>query len=314
MVADLVTTQGLQALHYLALLFMLTATGGLVWARRRIDTDTTLLERQADQLDRLALAAERSPSSVVITDESRRIVWVNDAFTRMTGFGADDGVGQRPGTLLQSERTSPETVAQIRSALGRGEGTRVEILNRAKDGRDYWLDLDIQPYRDRAGRHAGFIAVQADITPRMLEQLRMRTILETMPVGMVTHAPSGAIVDCNAAASTILGLTRDQLLGRASVDPRWRCVRPRAHEARGQRTRTQARRPPSPLISRSSPLRAALRGRRMGNIAGGAAPPPTEATKVALEPMNSGASGGPTISSTFSGESMAHGEVTSKSA
>lgn len=224
MVADLVTTQGLQALHYLALLFMLTATGGLVWARRRIDADTALLERQADQLDRLALAAERSPSSFIITDESRRIVWVNDAFTRMTGFGADEVVGQRPGTLLQSERTSPETVAQIRSALERGEGTRVEILNRTKDGRDYWLDLDIQPYRDRAGRHAGFIAVQTDITPRMLEQLRMQTILETMPVGMVTHATGGAIVDCNAAAATILGLTRDQLLGRASMDPRWRCV------------------------------------------------------------------------------------------
>lgn len=225
MVADVLTTQGLHVLHYLALLFMLTATGGLVWARRRIDADDALLRRQADQLDRLALAAERSPSSFVITDESRRIVWVNDAFTRMTGFAADEVVGQRPGGLLQTERTSPETVAQIRSALGRGEGTRVEILNRTKDGRDYWLDLDIQPYRDRSGRHAGFIAVQADITARMLEQLRMQTILETMPVGMVTHAPSGAIVDCNAAACTILGLSRDQLLGRASMDPRWRCVR-----------------------------------------------------------------------------------------
>ena len=225
MVADLVTTQGLQALHYLALAFMLMATGGLVWARRRIDADTMLLERQAEQLDRLALAAERSPSSFVITDESRRIVWVNDAFTRMTGYAADEVLGQRPGSLLQSDRTSPETVTQIRSALGRGEGTRVEILNRTKDGRDYWLDLDIQPYRDRTGRHAGFIAVQTDITARMLEQLRMKTILETMPVGMVTHGPGGTIVDCNAASSTILGLSRDQLLGRVSVDPRWRCVR-----------------------------------------------------------------------------------------
>jgi two-component system sensor histidine kinase/response regulator len=225
MVVDIVTTQGLQVLHYVALVCMVLATAGLAWARRRIDADQTRLHAQAQQLERLALAAERSPSSFVITDEARRIVWVNEAFTRMTGYRADEVLGKRPGAFLLSDRTAPETVAQMREAIDRGEGARVEVLNRTKDGRDYWLDLDIQPYRDRAGSHAGFIAVQADITPRMLEQLRMRTILETMPVGMVTHALSGAIVDCNAAASTILGLTRDQLLGRASVDPRWRCVR-----------------------------------------------------------------------------------------
>jgi PAS domain S-box-containing protein len=55
-------------------------------------------------------------------------------------------------------------------------------------------------------------------------QRRLKAVLETMDEGIVVQSRDGAIIECNAAAERILGLTRDQLMGRTSVDPRWRSI------------------------------------------------------------------------------------------
>lgn len=56
-------------------------------------------------------------------------------------------------------------------------------------------------------------------------ETRYQSVIESMTEGMVVHGPSGAIIDSNPAASTILGLSEDELFGRSSPDPRWRAMR-----------------------------------------------------------------------------------------
>jgi PAS domain S-box-containing protein len=115
-------------------------------------------------IDSLALVAQRTANSVVISDAQRRIVWVNPAFERVTGYCGKEVIGRLPGELLQFEGTDPNTVLQIREALNAGRSFAGEILNRGKQGNEYWLELDIQPLRDAAGMVTGFMAVQMDIT------------------------------------------------------------------------------------------------------------------------------------------------------
>ncbi len=122
---------------------------------------------------RLAMVAERTSNAVVITDAERRITWVNNGFTRLTGYSLDEAVGRSPGELLQCANTDLATVRELHDALHEGTSARCEILNRAKDGHEYWLDLTIEPLHER-GVLTGFIAIKSEIT----EQVQTRVALD----------------------------------------------------------------------------------------------------------------------------------------
>jgi PAS domain S-box-containing protein len=125
-------------------------------------------------LQRLAVVARRTSNAVVITDVQRRITWVNEGFERISGYSADEALGQSPGALLQDAGTDAATVAALRKALNAGQPFQGEILNRAKDGGHYWLALDIQPLHDDDGSHQGFMAVETDITERKAAEAALR--------------------------------------------------------------------------------------------------------------------------------------------
>jgi len=180
--------------------------------------------RQAADVQRLALVAERTHNVVIVTDAERRIDWVNEAFTRLTGWTLDEVRGRHPGALLQSPRTDPLTIERMRLAFERGEGLRVEVLNTGKDGRDYWLDADIQPLRDSQGRLSGFVAVESDITERVTQRMRQAALLAALPAGVLVQAADGIVREANPAAEAMLGLAREQLLGSDPLDPGWQAL------------------------------------------------------------------------------------------
>ena len=208
-----------------ALLLLALSVGLVEPMARRLRRQHASLTAQAKQMTRLALVAERTHNIVLITDAQRRTVWANEAFTRVTGYALAEAIGKSPGALLQKEGTDPDVVARMRAAFDNGQGVRVELLNRGKTGRDYWLDIDIQPLHDASGVLTGFIAVETDITEQVYQRQRLRALLDTLPTGVVEEDSAGVIVDANLAAEKVLGLTRDQICGRSSVDERWRTVR-----------------------------------------------------------------------------------------
>jgi hypothetical protein len=121
---------------------------------------------QAPDHERLSLLARQTSSAVVVTDAARRITWVNAGFERISGYTSAEAVGRSPGALLQCPETDPATVARLREALERAVPVGCELLNRARDGRLYWVEIDLQPVHDHRGRLEGFIALQSDITER----------------------------------------------------------------------------------------------------------------------------------------------------
>ena len=138
-------------------------------ARRTAELSRALLFNQ-----RLALVASRTTNSVVITNPAGEIEWVNEGFTRISGYTFEDAVGRRPGTLLRCEDTDPETVALMRTRLSVGAGFDVVVLNRARDGRRYWTALEVQPLRDPAGKLIGFTGIGSDITARRQAEESLR--------------------------------------------------------------------------------------------------------------------------------------------
>lgn len=127
---------------------------------------------QAEQR-RIALVAQRVADAVVLTDMRRRITWVNAGFERLTGYLLAEVQGRHPGELLQCAATDPYTVLKIRAALGAMKPVSCEILNRCKDGREYWIELKIQPLLDEQGRPEGFLALQLDVTKRRAAEVAL---------------------------------------------------------------------------------------------------------------------------------------------
>jgi len=208
----------------LAASISLLALGGGEWLARRMARQHSRLMQQARELERLALVAERTYNAVIIADAEGRITWANDAFTRISGYTLYEALGHKPGSLLQFEGTDPASRERLRTAIAAHQAVQVQILNRGKHGRLYWLHLDIQPMHDAAGRCNGFVAVETDITSEVLARERLQSLLRALPVGVVQQDAEGRITDANPEACRVLGLSLEQLQGLTSVDLRWQTV------------------------------------------------------------------------------------------
>ena len=155
------------------------------------DKITRELQQATENSRRLALVASVAKSGIVITDVGGRVEWMNDAYTRITGYSLEELKGRKPGAVLQGSETAPGAVAQMRAGLITQQGFHVVVLNYHKSGRPYWSELEVQPLHDANGTCTGFMGVQTDVTARhrMEEQLRsqealFRFIFEHSPVGI----------------------------------------------------------------------------------------------------------------------------------
>ncbi|MDY0091060.1 MAG: PAS domain S-box protein, partial [Flavobacteriaceae bacterium] len=131
-----------------------------------VKEDITELKRAQEELAKLSLVASKTDNVVIISDKDGLIEWVNDGFTRITGFSFAEAVGKKPGILLQGPSTDPATIKRISDALRLNKSFTEEILNYHKDGHTFWLSIAITPIRDDRGEVVKFIAVESDISER----------------------------------------------------------------------------------------------------------------------------------------------------
>lgn len=110
-----------------------------------------------------------------------KIVWVNKAFTEMTGYTPKEAIGQTP-RILQGEDTSKKTRAQIRQALRAWKPIRINIKNYTKCGDIFWVDLDIKPVSDETGKYCYWVAIQRNITQQVAEQNKLKASLKDVLV------------------------------------------------------------------------------------------------------------------------------------
>ena len=126
----------------------------------------------------LAVAAE----GITIADArqpERPLIYVNDGFTRLTGYTPAEVLG-RNCNLLQGEDVDQDTIEVMRRAMREGQDCTVEILNRRKDGTPFWNRLSISPVRDDGGEVTHFIGIQSDVTQRREAEARLRRLNSQM--------------------------------------------------------------------------------------------------------------------------------------
>jgi PAS domain S-box-containing protein len=181
--------------------------------------DATDTRRANQQLRLLQSSVERLNDIVLITDaepidgRGPRIVYVNQAFERLTGYARHEVIGKTP-RILQGPGTDRRTLDRIRQALRDWQPVRVEVMNYTKSGEELWLELDIVPLADETGWYTHWVAVERDITERRrLEQ----QILRAQRVESIGTLAGGIAHDLNNVLSPIL-MSVDLLQRRTTDD------------------------------------------------------------------------------------------------
>lgn len=112
-----------------------------------------------------------SVDSIMITEsspidgEGPRIVFVNEAFTHMTGYSKEEVIGRSP-RLLQGPKTDRNELNKLRSCLETWKECQVEIVNYKKDGTEFWVNIFVVPVADSKGWFTHWIAIERDVTER----------------------------------------------------------------------------------------------------------------------------------------------------
>jgi len=129
------------------------------------------------------------------------IIFVNSAFTRITGYRPEEVLG-RNCRLLQGPETDRETTKQLESAIREDRSCSVEILNYRRDGMPFWNHLTISPVHDSHGRTTHFVGIQTDVSERKSLE---RQLLQSQKMEAIGRLAGGIAHDFNNLLTIILG-------------------------------------------------------------------------------------------------------------
>ncbi len=167
--------------------------------------DLSQLRRREVEFRQFRQAVEQSPVSVVITNLSGQIEYVNPKFTEVTGYNPDEVVGKNP-RLLNSGKTPRETYTSMWATLQDGQTWTGDFINKKKNGDLYYEAASISPVRDLQGKPLFYVAVKEDVTQKRLaeEALResqrfIRSTLDSLVDQVAIFDAAGELIDANAS-------------------------------------------------------------------------------------------------------------------
>jgi PAS domain S-box-containing protein len=135
------------------------------------------LEQRTAELRKLSQATENSPASVVVTDKNGTIEYVNPRFSEVTGYSAEEAIGQNPRVLKSGDL--PESYyKELWDTILSGKVWRGEFKNKRKTGEKFWESASISPIMDEKGEITHFVAVKQDISERKRTEATLRSALE----------------------------------------------------------------------------------------------------------------------------------------
>ena len=163
-----------------------------------------LLEACVANLNDIVLITEAEP----LDEPGPRIVFVNDAFTLRTGYTRAETLGRTP-RFLQGPKTDRAELARVDAALRRWEPVRTEILNYAKDGTEFWIEMLITPVANAAGWFTHWVAIERDVSDRKQAESTRRSlenqVREAQKMEAIGTLAGGIAHDFNNILGAILG-------------------------------------------------------------------------------------------------------------
>jgi PAS domain S-box-containing protein len=167
------------------------------------ELEETLARRQKaeEELQKLSLAVEQSPVSIVITDLNGDIEFVNPKFCQITGYGPEEVIGKNP-RILKSGEIPPAEYERMWATITSGKPWHGEFHNKKKNGELFWEPATLSPVKDRAGRIAHYMGIKEDITERKKLQAQL---LHAQKMEVAGTLAGGLAHDFNNILTAIMG-------------------------------------------------------------------------------------------------------------
>ncbi|OGV51446.1 MAG: hypothetical protein A2X49_16985 [Lentisphaerae bacterium GWF2_52_8] len=175
-------------------------------------TDITERRSMENERKRMVAVIEQAVEGVMITDLQGKILHVNPAFEKMSGYPASSVLGNTP-QFLKSGFHGDLFYEKMWDTILKGEVWQGRLVNKHKDGTNYEADLTISPIRDQAGDIVNFVAVSHDVT----EQLRLeRHLRQSQKMEAIGTLAGGIAHDFNNILMALLGYAE---MAKSAVSP-----------------------------------------------------------------------------------------------
>ena len=198
-----------------------------------IRSDITRRKQEEEYLRLLESVITNTTDAILITEAEPldepgpRIIYVNEAFTRMTGYTAEDIIGKTP-RILQGPKSDKNELKRLSIAMRSFQPCEITLINYHKNGDEFWIDFVVSPVTDEKGRHTHFIAIQRDVTQRKNDEVQKQllteaftssleeknTILESIGDAFFAVDKDWIVTYWNNMAEKFMGKRRDEVLNK----------------------------------------------------------------------------------------------------
>ncbi|MBD3561573.1 PAS domain S-box protein, partial [Planktothrix sp. FACHB-1355] len=188
--------------------------------------DTTDRVRALLKLRLLESVVVNANDAIVITEAEPieepgpHILYVNAAFTRMTGYTLQEVVGKTP-RILQGPQSDRATLNQLRETIQNWQPGVFELINYRKDGSQFWVELSLVPVADETGWYTHWIAIERDITQRKLSEEALyrrerefKTLVENSPDIVLRCDREMRYLYVNPVVETLTGTPTENFIGK----------------------------------------------------------------------------------------------------
>jgi PAS domain S-box-containing protein len=147
--------------------------------------DVTKQKEEEQRLKLLETVITQTKDSVIITEAEKssnsipKIVFVNPAFTQMTGYKANDVVGKSPSIFMGKKSVANE-ITKLSEALKNKKEFKFETLNNRKNGEEYWVNFSMIPITNKEGEHSHWISIQRDITEEKKQEKEKEQLIREL--------------------------------------------------------------------------------------------------------------------------------------
>jgi PAS domain S-box-containing protein len=185
---------------------------------------------------------EAAAEGVALADAEQRILWVNQAFVRLTGYSAEEAIG-RP---LHADTTFD---LELQKTIAAGRKWQGIVVSRRKDGTPYQDELSVTPLPGERGETANYIAIHRDVTGSEAQAATLREserqyqqLFDALPIACYDSGPDGVIYRANRVAGQLLGYAADEMIGHSL----WEFVDPAERDRTREEARARLRGPSGP--------------------------------------------------------------------
>lgn len=191
-----------------------------------IRTDITKKKAEEEKLRLMDMVITNTKDAILITEaepiegDGPKILFVNEAFSRMTGYTAEEVIGKTP-RILQGPDTDKKELARLKESMRKWEPCEIEVLNYKKNGEPFWNNFTIAPVANETGWFTHWVAIERDASERRRtdelmrdSEEKRRLIMNAALDAIICIDTAGMVIFWNPQAEEIFGWKEHEVMGK----------------------------------------------------------------------------------------------------